>query len=331
MKGDVLSIIEAAYADSTDADEWLGGALAAMHAQLDEGGGVLARRFHVRPDSLWQGAARAIGVAPEEVAATDRAAAWVKDLPPPQAMAVARQMFPLAPVAARLSQLIDRSMMTHLVANYSRPVQDSLGVIAADPSGHGCVFFRIEDKPGAVSRRTTALWERIAAHLVTGYRLARERQGEAEAVLDPGGKVLHREKEVTRDDASTLSDAAKGIDRARGRLRRVDPERALTLWKGLVAGRWSLVDELDHDGRRFVVAKRNAITPRAWSALTEREAQIVAYLAEGQAPKLIAYQLGLSTASVAAAVSGIVRKLSVGSRLELITAYRAHCSQMDTT
>ena len=221
-------------------------------------------------------------------------------------------------------------MMKHLVTNFSRPVTDSLGVIAADPSGHGCVFFRIEDKARPVSRRATVLWERTAAHLVTGYRLARERHGKTEAVLDPGGKVLHRENEVTRDDASTLSDAAKGIDRARGRLRRVDPERALTLWKGLVSGRWSLVDQFDSDGRRFVVAKRNAITSRAWSSLTEREGQIVAYLAEGQAPKLIAYQLGLSTPTVSADLSRIMRKLSVGSRFELITAYRAHTSQQES-
>jgi DNA-binding CsgD family transcriptional regulator len=330
MYGDVLSIIEAAYAESANADEWLDGALAAMNAQLDQGGGVLARRFHVQPASIWQGPTRAIGVTPEDVAATDRAAAWLTDLPAPEAMAVARQMFPLAPVAVRLSQLIGPSMMTSLVTNYSRPVRDSLGVIAADPSGHGCVFFRIEDKPRLPSRRATALWERIAAHLVTGYRLARERDGKAEAVLDPGGKVLHRASEVTRDDASTLSDAAREIDRARGRLRRVDPERALALWKGLVSGRWSLVDQFDHDGRRFVVAKRNAITPHAWSALSERESQILAYLAEGQAPKLIAYQFGLSTASVSAELSRIMRKLSVGSRLELITAYRAHRSQQET-
>jgi DNA-binding CsgD family transcriptional regulator len=330
MNGDVLSIIEAAYAESADADEWLDGALAAMHAQLDQGCGVLARRFQLQPASIWQGDTRAIGVAPEDVAATDRAAAWLTDLPPPEAMAVARQMFPLAPVAVRLSHLIGRSMMTHLVTNYSRPVSDSLGLIAADPSGHGCVFFRIEDKPYPLSRRATALWERIAAHLVTGYRLARERQGKAEAVLDPGGKVLHRENEITLDDASILSDAAKGIDRARGRLRRADPERALALWKGLVSGRWSLVDQFDHDGRRFVVAKRNPITSRAWSVLSEREAQILAYLAEGQAPKLIAYQLGLSMTIVNADLSRIMRKLSVGSRLELITAYRAQRSQQET-
>ncbi len=330
MNGDVLSIVEAAYADSASADEWLDGALAAMHAQLGEGGGVLARRFHLQPSSIWQGATRAIGVAPEDVAATDRAAAWLTDLPPAEAMAVARQMFPLAPVAARLSHLIGPSMMTHLVTNYSRPVSDSLGIIAADPSGHGCVFFRIEDKPCPLPRRATVLWERTAAHLVTGYRLAREHEGKVEAVLDPGGKVLHRENEVTRDDADTLSDAAKGIDRARGRLRRVDPDRALALWQGLVSGRWSLVDQFDSDGRRFVVAKRNAVASRAWDVLSEREVRILAYLAEGQAPKLIAYQLGLSTGTVNADLARIMRKLSVGSRLELVTTYRAHASQRET-
>jgi DNA-binding CsgD family transcriptional regulator len=327
---DVLSIIEAAYAEVDDADAWLDGALAAMHAQLDEGGGVLARRFHVRPDSVWQGVTRAIGVSPEEVAATDRAAAFLKDLPVPEAMAVARQMFPLAPVATRLSQLIGRPMMTKLVTDYPRPVKDSLGIIAADPSGHGCVFFRNEHQPRPLSGRATALWERIAAHLVTGYRLAREGQGRAEAVLDPAGKVLHREDEVTRNDASTLSEAAKGIDRARGRLRRVDPDRALALWQGLVSGRWSLVDQFDHDGRRFVVAKRNAISPRKWKALSPREAQILAYLAEGQAPKLIGYQLGLSTSTVSTDVARMIRKLSVSSRLELITAYRAYDGAEDT-
>lgn len=327
MRGDVLSIIEAAYAETGDADQWLDGALAAMHAQLDQGGGLLARRFQVQAASVWQGVTRAMGVAPDEVAATDRAAASLKDLPPAEAMAVARRMFPLAPVAVRLSQVLGQPMMTQLVSGYPRPVKDTLGIIAADPSGHGCVFFRNDEKPRPLSRGATALWERIASHLATGYRLARASQGEAEAVLDPGGKVLHRERDVTRDDARTLSEAAKGIDSARGRLRRVDPERALCLWQGLVSGRWSLIDQFDHDGRRFVVAKRNAITPRAWNVLTEREVQILAYLAEGQAPKLIAYQLGLSIPTVTGDLERAKHKLSVGSRLELVTAYRAHHSQ----
>jgi hypothetical protein len=266
MIRDALSIIEAAYAESDDPDRWLDGALEALHAQLDEGEGVLARRFHVQGPSVWQGAIKSIAVVPEEVTAIDRAAEWLKALPPAEAMVVARKMFPLAPVATHLSQIVGRPMMAQLASTYPRPVKDTLGVIAADPSGHGCVFFRNEENPRPLSHRTTSLWERIAAHLVTGYRLARERQARAEAVLDPGGKVLHRENEVSRDDAGALSEATKAIDRARGRLRRVEPERAIALWQGLVSGRWSLVDQFDHDGRRYVVVEAQ----RAHDARVER-------------------------------------------------------------
>ena len=303
--------------------------LAELHAQLDEGEGVLARRFHVQGASVWQGAIQSIGVVPDEVTAIDRAADWLKALPPAEAMVVARKMFPMAPVATHLSQVLGRPMMAQLASTYPRPVKDTLGLIAADPSGHGCVFFRNEENPRPLSRRTTAMLERVAAHLVTGYRLARERQERAEAVLDPGGKVLHRESEVTRDDAGALSDATKAIDRARGRLRRVEPERALELWQGLVSGRWSLVDQFDHDGRRFIVAKRNEVTTCGWNALSDREAQILSYLGEGQAPKLIAYQLGVSPANVNAALSRTMRKLSVRSRLELVTAYQAHRTESE--
>ena len=38
-----------------------------------------------------------------------RAAAWLKELPAPEAMAVARQMFPLAPVAARAHAFLDHA------------------------------------------------------------------------------------------------------------------------------------------------------------------------------------------------------------------------------
>jgi hypothetical protein len=50
--------------------------------------------------------------------------------------------------------------------------------------------------------------------------------------------------------------AAKAIDRARSRARSNEDE-ALELWQGLVAGRWSLVEQFDSDGRRFLVARKN--------------------------------------------------------------------------
>src|SRR6266481_4745371 len=51
---------------------------------------------------------------------------------------------------------------------------------------------------------------------------------------------------------------ARAIDRARGRLRHDTPEETVALWKVLVGGRWSLVDHFERDGRRYVVACRDA-------------------------------------------------------------------------
>jgi DNA-binding CsgD family transcriptional regulator len=195
--------------------------------------------------------------------------------------------------------------------------------MAADPSGHGCIFFAMDANTVNMKARMSSHWGRIASHLTTGYRLARSRAALVDAVLEPRGKVLHREKEVTSDESEALTEATKCIDQARGKLRRVDVDRALSLWKNLVSGRWSLVDHFDHDGKRFVVAKRNALDLRPWHTLTERELQVVAFLAEGQTLKIIAYQLGVSTATVASDLARAQSKLRVASRLELASAYRA--------
>jgi DNA-binding CsgD family transcriptional regulator len=120
-----------------------------------------------------------------------------------------------------------------------------------------------------------------------------------------------------------LSEAAKAIDQASAKLRRVDPDRALLLWKGVVEGRWSLVDHFDSDGMRFVVAKRKSVPIRAWHTLTERELQTVSLFAQGQMLRIIACQLGVSPSTVSGELAHAQSKLGVGNRLELAAAYRA--------
>ena len=142
-------------------------------------------------------------------------------------------------------------------------------------------------------------------------------------MLDPAGKVLHLESGVSPAQGESLSEGARAIDKARGKLRRVDPERSLALWRGLVDGRWSLVEQFDHDGKRFVVAKRNSLPLRPWHTLTERELQTVALVAEGQGLKLVAYQLGVSIATASRDLQRAARKLGLASRLKLLSAYRA--------
>jgi DNA-binding CsgD family transcriptional regulator len=108
------------------------------------------------------------------------------------------------------------------------------------------------------------------------------------------------------------------IDRARGKLRRIDVDEALGEWKGLVDGRWSLIDKFDPDGKRFVLARRNEPGVRGLALLTERERHVVAYAALGHSDKLITYELGLAGSTVRVLLARAARKLGARTRDELI-------------
>jgi len=106
-------------------------------------------------------------------------------------------------------------------------------------------------------------------------------------------------------------------------MREKDPNSALDVWRGLVAGRWSLVDQFDHDGRRYIIARENEPSTRASVALSDRERQVMGYAARGWANKTIAYHLGLSLSTVATHLSSAAKKLGAASRIEAVQAFRA--------
>jgi DNA-binding CsgD family transcriptional regulator len=108
------------------------------------------------------------------------------------------------------------------------------------------------------------------------------------------------------------------IDRARGRQRRSDPDAGLEAWRGLVAGRWSLVDRFESDGRRHVIAHRNEPVPARVLALTLRERQVVAHRVAGHSSKVAAYALGVSPAAVSGALRSAMLKLGVRNVSQLV-------------
>jgi DNA-binding CsgD family transcriptional regulator len=173
--------------------------------------------------------------------------------------------------------------------------------------------------------RSRELWTRFAAHLGTALRLRRSKNeaspDSAPAVLLPSGRLEHGNAETVAA-ATALAGAAKAMDRARGKLRRLDPEAAAALWRTMVSGEWSLVDWYDHDGKRFLLAQENQIPGPTNRALTRREEQVVACAAMGHSNKLIAYDLGLSTGTVAVLLGRAARKLGVSGRVSLVRAFR---------
>ena len=201
-------------------------------------------------------------------------------------------------------------------------VDDLIGINGLDPSGRGC-FVGVAGAWRKHSPRAAHLWHRLAAHISAGNRLRGaletlvksegDLSNHAEAILTPDGKVEHAEGAAEpRAARNALRAALVRIDAARSE--QVDGKRSVELWRGLVAGRWSLVEHFERDGRRYYLAQKNDPELASDRALTPRERQILAYAELGNSNKLIAYTLGLSSSTVATLLGKARRKVGLADR-----------------
>jgi DNA-binding CsgD family transcriptional regulator len=326
VKADTISIVEAAYNCELDERTWLRGLLERAAPKLDRGFGVAITTYapNIRPeDSLFE---------PHQM---DRRLAGAQTA-----------MFEAYP---DVFQRVRSSMGTHQISTetlgltreeaetFSPAVQflhpfgvrDLIGVVSRDPSGHAVMLAAPIPDVRPPTERERSTWGRIAAHIGAGARLRRTFPGGpngdlshgADAVLSPSGSVTHAEAGAQGPSArDSLRRAAKAIDRARSKGRSNEDE-ALDLWQGLVAGRWSLVEQFDSDGRRFMVARRNAPQVTDPRALGLRERQVLAYVAMGQPAKLIAYSLGVSPSSVSTARRTAMRKLGLKTTADVVRLF----------
>ncbi|HEY5922200.1 MAG TPA: LuxR C-terminal-related transcriptional regulator [Kofleriaceae bacterium] len=164
-----------------------------------------------------------------------------------------------------------------------------------------------------------------AAHLGAATRLRRLAQPSqidgdgTESILDANGKVLHAVGDATdKVHRESLVEAVVRRERARGRLRRTDPEEATQLWSVLVSGRWSIIDFVDRDGKRLLLARKNPVHGPDVLALNDDERDVVWLATLGHSRKYIAYELGLATATVTKRLGSALKKLRIGSRRELL-------------
>ena len=130
--------------------------------------------------------------------------------------------------------------------------------------------------------------------------------------------VLKDESTSRRPGFTLLSEAGRGMDRSRGRMRRTDPEDALLHWRALVEGRWSLVEQIDRDGKRLLLARKNPSELPEPSTLTLIEQQVAGYAALGHTNKYIGYEVGIAPSTVTKHLQLAMRKLRFRSRAELI-------------
>jgi DNA-binding CsgD family transcriptional regulator len=327
VQEDAITIVEAAYDLEHDERHWLTNLLESARHRLDRGMGVSGWEYELgagitHQSRVWIGVNDRVREAWTGVSKIDGGQVSRRIHAAGGQFVTAMQNLGLTEEEARRFP----PMVTHL---QPLGVYDMLAVTACDPTGHGVVLAAPMPDVRRPRPRERRPWARIATHIEAGARLRRALVGGAlgnievgaEAVLSADGAVQHAEAPAKSVDARTeLRRAARAIDRARTRARS-DEDEALDLWQGLVAGRWSLVERFDSDGRRFLVARRNDPRVKDPRALTLRERQVLAYAAMGHRLKLIGYALGLSVSAVSGHRKSAMRKLGLRSQADLVALF----------
>lgn len=206
--------------------------------------------------------------------------------------------------------------------------RDAFAMNALDASGRGLWLGAALRSTAKVPAERVELFARLAAHLTSAVRLRRNlgsSKPRPAAVLSPNGALLHAEEsEGVVDARDDLRRAALAFDEARTKKMRSNVELATRRWRPLVASRWSLLDDFDTDGRRFVVAVENQPPTRPpRKDLSEREHQVITQAHMGHTDKVIAYELGLSVSTVRVLLHRASRKLGATTRREALARFDA--------
>jgi DNA-binding CsgD family transcriptional regulator len=328
---DLLAIVEAAYRVDVTDDEWLRGIAAACRPALDEGFGLCVFEFQHQmgcPPQILR--ASLLGI-PDELA--KMYGSVFKGMAPD----VQVRPFTHGPCTTGSQMMGQRGEFVHneyMQRHVHRfGMYDSVWITAAEPSGSGCGIHSGRPHVGWASRPFRERWARVASHLAAATRIrGRLRDAGAlppvEAIVATDGTLLHAEGPAQEPEArARLRRAVLDVEQARGSHARSDALSSLRGWQGLVDGRWSLLDEFESSGKRYVVARENAPRPPGPGAFTERERQVVGYAALGHDNKIIAYDLGIAHATVKVLMARAAAKLGVGSRGEVITAYLEACGK----
>ncbi|MBK1705101.1 LuxR C-terminal-related transcriptional regulator [Halochromatium glycolicum] len=203
-------------------------------------------------------------------------------------------------------------------------------LLAAGHTGTGdAVAFAAYSKTEiSVTRQHHKRWRWLGAHLGAALRLRAACRSlsldefPVEAICDPDGRVQDaRNVGRDRNARERLAHAVRVMDRTRCASRRLQTDEALAAWEALVAGRWSLVEHLDSDDRRFIIAVRNDPHHPDPRGLTQRERQVAEYVGMGRSSGEIGYTLGLAPSSVTDCSLRAQRKLGLSSWTELATFF----------
>jgi DNA-binding NarL/FixJ family response regulator len=207
---------------------------------------------------------------------------------------------------------------TLLVAHAAEGVKESVWLLAYPAPN---MVLQIAVPLGEASRLPTAtrdVLHRFRIHAETALRLQLREAQSTVAILDASGKLLHAEGDARSNESRhELEARVQRIEQARSRAGRAQQRAALAAWEALVEGRWSLVEDIQQDGRKHYLALQNEPQTRSYRSLTPRETRVLFLSSMGLSGKHLAYELGLSETHVAACLGGAATKIGVRNRTEL--------------
>lgn len=334
--GDPVTVIEAAYRWEPDLASWMAGIVDAL-APYDVGGGIVAygvtAQQHTAVGPFAASARASPRVAESLHQLTEAFPAWLGRL-------VYAPTEHVGNAAHRLARL--HREHAHAPLEQARPqLPGTWALVAGDPDQLSlammfpCKGHQQVDPDDIFPHRGRRHLGHVGAHISSALRLrgllAPTDAGanppaaptgddpSTEAVLDPDGTILHATGPARSTGArKSLVRAVLRSERARGRMRRADPDEAVQEWAALVEGRWTIVEAIDHGGRRTLLARKNPLTRPDPIAPTPEERAVVWLAACGHSYKYIAYELGLSIGAVSNRLRSAMRKLGVASRSELL-------------
>lgn len=313
----VLATLEAAYRLDDADDVWATRVLAATAPDLSLGLGLWGATARIREGHLYPEPP----LVAHDLDAGCRAAALA--LHPVFPCPILDAFVSHAVVAGGLDEALPKQL--HAATAYRRGMShtgavDAFLLYAHDAEGGAIEFVAPSPRPLRTHPRVRATWGRVMQHVAAALRLRRRvRAGRApDAIVDPSGRVLDAGGELRADDALRARVCAElsRVEDARRTLRD-EPEAATRIWRGLVAGRYSLIDRWERDGRRFVVVYRNDPAAPDPRALGRTEAAVVEHVGRGASNKEVAYALGVSTDAVVKALASSLEKLGLSHRREL--------------
>jgi DNA-binding NarL/FixJ family response regulator len=327
---DYLAIVEAAYDSSGTDDDWVRGIAEAAQPVLDQGHGTHAWAYDATELAKSRICAFAQVGGGRSIEAGSRA--FVAALPPP----FARVFFPPSPPVELMHRVFQKVPPTleMIRAMQDAGIDDAIGVRGHNHDRRGVVLAAATSGPARLAPRAAWALSRVAPHLAAAARLRfgprpQSQVDGAEAVFSSIGRLQHVMSTTDVHAARILPEAVAG--RLAANATREDPRKALELWCALIAGRWSIVDHVDTDGKRFILAKRNPPGVRDPAALTESERLVLLYASWGHSNKLIAYETGFSASMVSIQLRGVLRKLRLKSRIELTRVFEQIPLKSDAT